>query len=133
MKIRIVVMSLIFVVAFMLAACSGDSTNENRQENRNAAPASDAEAKTDITKELNQAVVLLNKAKNELDKPAKEAEAQAKRLLGYPSFVIADFRDPRGLAARLQSDRELSTYLFDNFDPANRDILKKQQGDAEAL
>jgi hypothetical protein len=134
MKTRRVVISLIFVVAFMMAACGeAEPPDERRQENRNAAPTIDPTAKAGIKQELDQAASLLTQAKSELDKDPKEAEAQAKRFLGYPSFVIVDFRDPRALAARLQTNRPLSKYLFSNFAPANKNLLEKEQDDAQAL
>src|SRR5689334_20766526 len=128
MKTRRVVISLIFVIAFMMAACGeAEPPDERRQENRNAAPTIDPTAKAGIKQELDQAANLLTQAKSELDKDTKEAEAQAKRFLGYPSFVIADFRDPRALAARLQTNRPLSKFLFSNFAPANKNLLEKEQ------
>lgn len=134
MKVRIVVMSLIFVVAFMLAGCSGETDSaESTQEKRNAAPTIDPLAKASITTELDQAATLLKQAKSKLDEGAKDSEPQAKRFLGYPAFMIADFRDPQGLATRLQTNRELSKYLFSKFTLANKDFFQEEKDDVQAL
>ncbi len=135
MKIRIVVMSLIFVVAFMVAACSSDSdlATETRQAKEAPSPTTDQARRTALAQELEQAATLLNQAKSELEQDTEDAQAKAKRTLGHPVFLISDFRDPQGFAERLKTNRPLSEYLFSKFAPITKTSLEKNQDDPVAL
>src|SRR5215216_7372270 len=118
MKIRRVVISLIVVVAFMMAACGGDtaSVDEGRQERGTASPSTDQETKNKLAEELTQAVKLLDEAETKLSQD-DEAQAKAKRILGYPLFIVDDFIKPEGFVSILKSkDRgELSDHLVKDF------------------
>src|SRR5262245_43087801 len=105
MKTRIVVMSLIFVVAFMATACNSDieSKDESRQEKETTSPSTNQATKSGLKRELEQAGELVDIAKSALEQGGDDAEAKAKRALGYPAFVIDDFKKSQGFISKLNN------------------------------
>lgn len=130
MKTRIVLMSLIFVVAPMLAGCGAESGTENRvgPENR-AASTTDKQANAKLGDELKQAAALLKEAQTELEQNTPESKLKALRTLGYPVFVVDDFGDSRPFIAKLKGNprKKLSDYLYKHFGTTTIKLLEVQE------
>jgi hypothetical protein len=126
MKVRIVVTSLIFV-AFWAVACSGDpsTVDESRPDNKNVSAANDNVAKSELKTELMEAAKLIDKAKSEL---GDDAQPNAMRTLGYPVFLISDFKKPQSFVSKFDNNNRdpLSDYLVTNFKTLTKTLLKEE-------
>ena len=128
MKTRLMLAILILVTCGVIAGCdSSVESNQNKPENKTNAP---TEAKTvppKLVADLKKAGQLIEQAKNDLGdlgKDEEEAQAKAKRVLGYPVFVADDFLDAKGLVAKLRLHTgDLSAYLFTNFKPTTKEMI----------
>jgi hypothetical protein len=132
MKTRRVVISLIFVVAVGMAACDSEPKppDQSRNANNAASPATDEATKNKLTEELTQAVKLLDKAETELTQD-DEAQAKAKRILGYPLFIVDDFIKPEDFVSILKSKNrgELSDHLVKDFKASTKKLFDEAKGD----
>jgi hypothetical protein len=132
MKTRLVLANLVLVMVGIIAGCdSAVEPDQNRTENKTAARTEGKTVDPELVNELKKANDLIDQAKNDLDQNGDDAQAKAKRALGYPIFTDSDFSDAGGLVARLKTHTgELSDYLFNKFETSTKKMLANA-GDAK--